>query len=131
MRSLVVIGGLVVLVSTLGGVKFAEISKLMGMKKQADAAGPPPEAVASATSRTETWEGTLRAVGSVEGAKSVTLANDAAGAVKRIRFDSGDSVKQGQLLVELDADVERAQLAAAKSRRDLAELTVKRTRSLA
>jgi membrane fusion protein (multidrug efflux system) len=39
-------------------------------------------------------------------------------------------VKQGQILVELDTSVERAQLASARARMDLAGLTVGRSRAL-
>jgi membrane fusion protein (multidrug efflux system) len=50
--------------------------------------------------------------------------------VTKIRFESGAMVKQGQVLVELDTSVERAQLASARSRRDLAAVTAKRSRTL-
>jgi membrane fusion protein (multidrug efflux system) len=95
-----------------------------------EAAGPPPETVGSAIAKSESWENTLTAVGSVAGVKSVALSNDSPGRVTRIRFESGDLVKPGQVLVELDTSVERARLASAKSRRELALSTAKRSRSL-
>jgi membrane fusion protein (multidrug efflux system) len=130
MRYVVVIVGLLLVIGTLGLVKFSQIASLIAMGKEAEKSGPPPEAVGSAKAQAESWEGTLSAVGTVAGAKSVPISNDAAGRVKRIRFESGDVVKQGQVLVELDAGVERAQLATAKSRRDLAQVTVTRSRAL-
>jgi membrane fusion protein (multidrug efflux system) len=51
--------------------------------------------------------------------------------VKRIAFDSGNLAKPGQVLVELDTSVERAQLANAQARMELAQQTLTRTRSLA
>jgi membrane fusion protein (multidrug efflux system) len=111
-------------------VKFSQISLLMAKGKEMEEAGPPPEAVGSAIAQTQSWESTLSAVGSVAGKKSVALSNDAAGRVERIRFESGAVVKQGQILVELDTSVERAQLATAKARRDLAVVTVNRSRAL-
>src|SRR4030095_14080827 len=98
--------------------------------KEMAKAGPPPEAVASAVAEARDWEGTLFAVGTVAGAKSVDLSNDAAGRVDRIRFESGALVKKDQILVELDASVERAELASARSRRDLAQVNVQRSRLL-
>jgi membrane fusion protein (multidrug efflux system) len=62
--------------------------------------------------------------------RGVAVSNDAPGIVTRIRFDSGDAVRPGQVLVELDTSVERAQLASADSRRALALQTVTRTRTL-
>jgi membrane fusion protein, multidrug efflux system len=126
----VLLFALPLLVGVLVFVKFSQISLLMAMGKEMEKAGPPPESVGSAVAEAQAWEGRLSAVGSVAGAKSVDVSNDAAGRVKRIRFESGAIAKKGQVLVELDTNVERAQLASAVSRRDLAEVTAKRSRML-
>ncbi len=130
MRIIGVILGLVLVIGGLAFVKASQIGKLIGFGKAMQAAGPPPEMVGSGEVKAQTWEGTLTSTGTVAGAKSVTLSNDSAGRVKRIRFESGALVKQGQILVELDTSVERAQLASARSRQALAETTVKRSRQL-
>jgi membrane fusion protein (multidrug efflux system) len=121
---------LVLLVGGLAGVKFTQISGLMKAGKEMQKAGPPPEAVSTMQAREENWEGSLSAVGSVAAAKGVSVSNDAPGVVSRILFESGAVVKQGQVLLELDTNVERAQLASAVVRRDLANLTVNRSRAL-
>jgi membrane fusion protein (multidrug efflux system) len=118
------------IVGALVFVKFSQISLLMAMGKEMEKAGPPPEAVGAAAARLQSWEGTLTAIGNVAGAKSVALSNDAPGRVTRIHFESGAIVKQGQILVELDTSVERAQLGSTHSRRNLALLTTKRSRAL-
>jgi membrane fusion protein (multidrug efflux system) len=130
MRYLLPILGLLVVIGGLGGIKFAQISSLIKFGKAAEAAGPPPEAVGAADAQELSWEGQLSAVGSVIAERGVSVSNDAAGVVKAIKFDSGDQVKKGQVLVELDSSVEHAQLASAAARRDLALLTVARTRKL-
>ena len=122
--------GLVVLVGLLVVVKGAQIGKLIAFGKEAQKAGPPPEAVGTFTARKETWEETLSSVGSVTSARGVTISNDAAGIVSKISFESGAMAKQGQILVELDARVERAQLASAIARQRLAGTTAARTRAL-
>ncbi len=122
--------GLLVVVGGLAGVKFAQISSLMSMGKEMQKAGPPPENVSSAIAQEQSWEGTLSAVGSIAPAKGVAVSNDAAGTVARIDFESGAVVKQGQVLVELDTSVERAQLASAQARRDLAVISANRSRAL-
>jgi membrane fusion protein, multidrug efflux system len=129
-RYVVVTLGLLLLVGVLVAVKFLQISSLMAMGKEMAQAGPPPEAVASAVAESRDWEGTLFAIGTVAGAKSVDVSNDAPGRVDRIRFESGAVVKKNQVLVELDTSVERAELASAKSRRGLAEVNAKRSRLL-
>jgi membrane fusion protein (multidrug efflux system) len=60
----------------------------------------------------------------------VTVANEVAGMVSAIKFESGARVKRGQVLVELDSSVERAQLSQAIARRDLAKVSVARSRAL-
>lgn len=131
MRYFIVSLGLVALVGGLIVIKGAQIGQLVGMGEAMTKAGPPPEFVATALAQRQTWEDTLSAVASVVTAKGVALSNDAPGIVSRIHFESGDTVKQGDVLVELDTSVERAQLASVHARRDLAGISQKRSKALA
>jgi len=130
LKILFVIVGLLALVGTLGFIKFSQISALMAMGKAYEKSGPPPESVGSGTSKKQTWQAELTAVGTIAPVKGVALSNDAPGIVSKISFESGALVKQGQVLVELDTSVERAQLASAIVRRDLALVNVNRSRAL-
>jgi membrane fusion protein (multidrug efflux system) len=130
MRYLVVVLGLVAVVGGLATIKYKQIASLIAMGKQFEKSGPPPEAVSTATARQETWADTLNSVGSVAAAKGVTLSNDAPGVISGIHFESGQQVREGQVLVDLDSNVERAQLASAEARRELANVNVGRTRAL-
>lgn len=130
LKVVIVIVGLLVLVGTLGFIKFSQISSLMAMGKAYEKSGPPPEAVASGSAKKQSWQGQISAVGTIAPVKGVALSNDAPGLVSKIRFESGDLVKQGQVLVELDTSVERAQLASAQVRRDLSQVNVNRSRAL-
>jgi membrane fusion protein (multidrug efflux system) len=129
-RYLIPILGVIVVILGLGTLKFQQISMLIGMGKQMEKAGPPPESVSTSVSQRQSWEEVLEAVGSIAAAKGVAISNDAPGIVSRILFESGATVKPGQVLVELDTSVERAQLASAKARLDLAQLTAGRSRAL-
>jgi len=122
--------GLLVVVGVLVGVKGAQIGSLIAFGKQAEAAGPPPEAVGVARAEEQAWEGTISAIGSIAPSKGVSVSNEAPGTVTRIHFESGAVVKEGQVLLEMDTSVERAQLAAAATRRDLATTTYGRSRAL-
>jgi membrane fusion protein (multidrug efflux system) len=115
----------------LVAVKGSQIGMLIGMGEAMKKAGPPPEVVGTTISQKQTWENTLAAVASVVTAKGVALSNDAPGLVTRIHFDSGDVVKQGDILVELDTSVERAQLASLHAKRELADISQKRSKALA
>ena len=131
MRYVIVIIGLVALIGGLVAIKGSQIGMLIGMGEAMKKAGPPPEVVGTAVAQKQTWENTLSAVASVVTAKGVALSNDAPGLVSRIHFESGDVVKQGAILVELDTSVERAQLASLHAKRDLADISQKRSKALA
>lgn len=130
MRYVYAIGGLLLLVGILGFIKFSQISMLIGMGKKMEKDGPPPEVVVTTVAHTQQWEGTVSAVGSIASVKGVPISNDAPGVVTRVRFESGAMVNQGDVLVELDTSVEQAQIAAAKVRKELAQVTAERTRKL-
>jgi membrane fusion protein (multidrug efflux system) len=130
-RYLLVALGLLVLIAMLAGLKGAQIATLIGAGKRAQAAGPPPETVSSRVAEQQTWNEMLQSVGSVASARGVSISNDAPGIVSKIAFESGKTVRAGQVLVELDTSVERAQLASARARRGLAATNAERTRILA
>jgi membrane fusion protein (multidrug efflux system) len=129
-RYFIPIAILLALIGGLASVKYTQISSLIKMGKQMEKSGPPPEVVSTAKAEMQSWGGALSAVGSITAAKGVAISNDAPGVVARIHFDSGAQVTQGQVLVELDASVERAQLASAVARKELAVLTATRSRAL-
>jgi membrane fusion protein (multidrug efflux system) len=130
MRIAVAVGISLAVIGVLAGTKFAQISSLMRFGKAAQAAGPPPEAVGTAVAKGAEWESVLESVGSVAAGRGVTISAEVPGVVRAIRFDSGAKVRAGQILVELDASVERAQLSSLQARRDLATTSAARTRRL-
>ncbi len=131
MRYVVSLGLVFVLVASLVTIKLKQISALVHFGQVAQKNGPPPEVVGTTMAKRDSWEGTTSAVGSVTAVKGVSVSNDSPGLVTAIHFDSGDMVKAGQVLIELDTSVERAQLAAAQARKDLANLSAGRSRVLA
>jgi membrane fusion protein (multidrug efflux system) len=129
-RFAIAAGICLLVIGVLAGVKFAQISALIRSGKAAQAAGPPPQAVGTDVATAGVWESVLESVGSVTAARGVTISNESPGVVRAIRFQSGAKVRAGQVLVELDAAVERAQLASLKARLGLATTTAQRTRLL-
>ncbi len=114
-------------VAALGFVKFRQIQTAVG---QAAAFQPPPEAVTTIVAAPEEWPATLTAIGTVAAVQGVTVSADLPGTVERIGFDSGRSVREGEVLAILDTRQEQAQLAAAESQRELARLTLERMQGL-
>lgn len=92
---------------------------------------PEPEhAVAVTVAAEDHWEQTIPAIGTLEAEQGVLVSSAVGGLVKAIRVSSGASVKADDTLVELDADVERANLRSAEAKVTLQRLTVQRLRSL-
>jgi membrane fusion protein (multidrug efflux system) len=111
----------------LGAVKVLQIQAAIA---QASSFQPPPEAVTTILARSEQWPTTLSAIGTVRAVRGVTLSADLPGVVEVLAFDSGRSVREGEVLVRLDARQERAQLAAAEAQRELARVNLERVRGL-
>lgn len=114
-------------VGSLGFVKFRQIQEAIA---QNAAFQPPPEAVTTVIARQEKWPATLNAIGTIAAVQGVTVSADLPGIVERIAFESGGSVTEGDLLVQLDTRQERAQLAAVEAARDLARLNFERMHNL-
>jgi membrane fusion protein (multidrug efflux system) len=129
-RYFLTILGVLAVVGGLVAIKASQIASLIGFGAEMEKAGPPPEPVGSHTAEKQSWESSLDAIGSIASAKGVAIATEVPGTVLKIHFESGDVVKAGQVLVQLDASVEQAQLASALVRKDLAATNVKRTRAL-
>ena len=72
----------------------------------------------------------MSAIGTMAAVQGVTVSADLPGTVDRIAFDSGRSVREGDMLAELDTRQERAQLAAIEAQRDLAQLNYNRMKGL-
>ncbi len=97
----------------------------------AGAAYPEPaEAIEVAQAREIEWQPTTSAAGTVLAKRFVTLSNRAAGPVESVEFQSGQVVKQGQVLLRLDSGSERAELKSALADIELAQLTVERKKRL-
>jgi len=116
-----------VVVGALGFVKFRQIQAGIAAGKSFTM---PPEAVTTVVCQPAQWESTIQAVGNVAPVQGVTLSADQPGVVAKVNFQSGSRVAAGQVLVQLDTRQERAQLAAATARRDLAKSTLDRSKKL-
>ena len=114
-------------VAALGFVKFRQVKAAMAVYASFQ---PPPEAVTTIVAHQERWAATLSAIGTVTAVRGVTVSADLPGIVEQIAFDSGQAVKEGDVLVQLDTRQERAQLTAAEAQRDLSHSNLERMRSL-
>ncbi len=121
------LGVVVVLLTSLGFIKFRQVQSAV---QAASAFQPPPQAVTTIVAKREQWPAAITAIGSVEAVQGVTVSADLPGTVSKIDFESGKFVQKGDVLVELDTQQERAQLAAMEAQRDLARLNYNRMQQL-
>ncbi|MBC7918939.1 MAG: efflux RND transporter periplasmic adaptor subunit, partial [Rhodoferax sp.] len=71
-----------------------------------------------------------QAVGTLRSRQSVTLKPEVSGRVARIAFADGAQVKTGQLLVQLDDTLQRAELSQAQAQLSIARANLKRNQEL-
>ena len=123
-RMLIMIGGIVVLVLILAGGFALHIRSLM-----ASAPKPSAQTVTATKVSSSDWQPALAAVGSVAPVRGVDVTTEIAGLVREIHFKSGQDVKKGEVLVELNADSDKAQLAALEAAADLSATVLKRDKA--
>ena len=121
---------LVVVLALLGGLGFYKYRQISAAIAQGKSYAPPPTAVTTLVAKREIWPSTLNVIGTAEAIQGVTVSADLPGTVYKINFESGQQVKAGDVLVELDTRQERAQLAAAEAAYDLAKITYARQQQL-
>jgi len=117
--------GLLLLVGIPAAVKIWQFS-VMGSAPMVT----PPETVTADQVRSEQWPRTIDAVGSLAAVQGVTVAVELDGKVAKIAFESGNHVKAGDLLVQLDTSTEEAQLRSAEAATELARVNLDRNREL-
>lgn len=121
---------LVLMTVFIAALGFLKVRQFQAMAGQFAAMQPPPEAVTTIVAQRESWPASLSAIGTVAAVQGVTVSADLPGIVEQIEFDSGRSVRKGDLLVRLDTRQEQAQLSAAEAQLDLARLNFERMKGL-
>jgi len=86
----------------------------------------PPVTVSAIKAEFQPWQPQLSAVGSVRAVRGVDVTSEIAGLVRALHFKSGDRARAGQLLVQLNADADVAQLHALQAAAALARTTYER-----
>ncbi len=101
------------------------------MQKYMASAPVPPATVSAAKVDYQEWQPQLSAVGTLRAMRGVDVTTEVAGLVRSIHFKSGDEVKAGQVLAQLNADTEIAQLHSLQAAADLAATVYERDKAAA
>lgn len=118
---------IIILAGTILGLYSYKTSLQQAATAQA-ASMPEPAAVVTATEVTSLiYQKNIKVSGEVKAFKFLMLQNELAGEIKRLNAPSGQVVKKGQVLIELDHRNEDAQLISAKAKLLLRKQTLERT----
>jgi len=96
----------------------------------AQAGGPPPAVIAAASVEKESWQPYIQVVGSLEAVAGIEVTSEVGGQVSAINFNSGEKIKRGDLLLELDSQTDQAHFQALVAERTLAQLNFERIAKL-
>lgn len=119
-----------ILAAIIGVILFFYSMNIKAMAAAGAMTGPPPVAVATADVSEMEWPVESAAIGTITPVQGVTLSVEVPGTITELSFESGQPVKKGDVLAKLDSRSERAQLSAVEAARDLAKLSLDRSKQL-
>jgi len=103
-----------------GGIFGYHAWKAHMLKKSMAGMQMPPVTVTAMKAELQSWQPQLKAVGSLRAMRGVDVTSEISGLVRTLHFKSGDDVKAGQVLVQLNADADIAQLHSLEAAAELA-----------
>lgn len=123
---------MIVMIILVGGflallIGWNIVGKIMGQRAAANMPVP-PQTVTSTKAGSQPWQPEQNSVGTLRAAQGADLAFDVAGIVDAIKVKSGQEVKQGQLLIELNADEIVAQRRQLEANAALLKINLERAR---
>ena len=122
-RMLIMVLCVVLLIGALAFAKFLEIRKLIASSPK-----PGAQVVTTTNAQMLEWQPRFDAVGTLNPVRGVDVTTEIAGLVRRLHFRSGQDVKAGEILVELNADSDQALLQSLQAAADLAASVLARDR---
>jgi membrane fusion protein (multidrug efflux system) len=113
-----------------GGVFLVKSMMNQGMNDYFDNMTQPPVTVTAAEARMESWRDTIEAVGTLIAVNGTHVTTEVGGVVSAIRFESGQEVNAGDVLLQLNTSTEAAALRSLEASLKLAQTQRARYREL-
>lgn len=113
----------------LGGLVGFNLFKGYMMQKYMASAPIPAVTISAMKAEYQQWQPQLSAVGTLRAVRGVDVTTEIAGLVRSLEFKSGDEVKAGQVLAQLNADSDIAQLHSLEAAADLASTVYERDKA--
>jgi membrane fusion protein (multidrug efflux system) len=120
-RIFIMIGCVILLIAVLAFGKYLQIKKLIASSPK-----PGAQVVTAMKAEISEWQPQLTSVGTLVPVRGVDVTTEIAGLVRKVNFKSGDDVKSGQVLFEMNADADVAQLRALQAAADLSASVLRR-----
>ncbi|MEB0139321.1 MULTISPECIES: efflux RND transporter periplasmic adaptor subunit [unclassified Undibacterium] len=120
-RMLIMLGCIVLLIAGLAFGKYLQIKQLIASAPKAGA-----QTISAAKAEALEWQPQLSSVGTVSAFRGVDIGSEITGLVRQVHFKSGQNVKRGAVLIELNADADIAQLHALEASAELSATVLKR-----
>jgi membrane fusion protein (multidrug efflux system) len=113
----------------VGGLVGYNIFKGVMMQKYMGKGPQPAATVTAMKAEYQLWQPQLNAVGTLRAVRGVDVTTEVAGLVRSINFKSGDEVRAGQVLAQLNADSDIAQLRSLEAAAELASTVYERDKA--
>jgi membrane fusion protein (multidrug efflux system) len=123
-RMFIMLGCVLLLVLAIAGGFYLHIQKMIASSPK-----PTPQTVTATKVELVEWQPQLSAVGTVMPKRGVDVTTEIAGLVRHVNFKSGDEVKAGDLLVQLNDDSDVAQLHSLQAAAELAATVLERDKA--
>mgnify|MGYP000102239754 FL=1 len=104
LRIFIVLILMAAIAASLGYKKYLQIGVLTAQ----GSVQPPPTSVTVASAESAEWNKRIKAAGTLVASQGVDLSTEVAGIIKSIHFDSGQEIRNGALLLELNNQSELA-----------------------
>ncbi|HLX79148.1 MAG TPA: efflux RND transporter periplasmic adaptor subunit [Burkholderiales bacterium] len=123
-RMIIMLGCVILLIAALAFGFYLHIRQVI-----ANSPKPGPQTVSTIKAETLEWQPQLSAVGTLSAVRGVDVSSEIVGLVRDVNFKSGQDVKAGDVLVQLNADSDVAQLRSLEAAAELAAVVLERDKA--
>src|ERR1039458_7067173 len=123
-RMLIMLACVLALIAALGLGFYVHIRQMIS-----DPPKPSPQTISTVKVEALEWQPQLAAVGTLSAVRGVDISSEIVGLVREVNFKSGQDVKAGDLLIQLNADADIAQMHAFEAAADLAAVVLERDKA--
>jgi membrane fusion protein (multidrug efflux system) len=123
-RMIIMLACVLALIAALGLGFYLHIRQVI-----ANSPKPSPQTISTVKVEALEWQPELSAVGTLSAVRGVDVSSEIVGLVREVNFKSGQEVKAGDLLIQLNADSDIAQLRSFEAAAELAAVVLERDKA--